>query len=65
MLVLTRRKEDEIVLVDGRGRELGRIKVVKVHAGDERGPSVRLGFEFPREITILRGDAIRKEAPSK
>jgi len=46
MLVLTRRKDEKIV-IDG----LISVKVVEV-----RGNSVRLGIEAPREVRVLRGE---------
>lgn len=48
MLVLSRFKDEEVVVVVG-GVELGRVAVV-----DIRGDKVRLGFKFPIEVRVDR-----------
>lgn len=56
MLVLSRKKNETIVIADG----LITITIVEV-----RGDKVRLAFDAPGDITINRGeidDAIRHEA---
>lgn len=56
MLVLTRRK-DETILVEG----FGEIKVL-----DVRGNKVRLGLEFPPDIRIQRSElAPRDDGPEQ
>lgn len=51
MLVLARRRDEELVLFGPDGVELGRIMIV-----DIRGDRVRLGFQFPGTIGIHRAE---------
>jgi carbon storage regulator len=53
MLVLGRRKNQELVITGGI-----RIKVLSV-----RGGTVRLGIEAPREITIERAEILSEAGP--
>lgn len=73
MLVLTRLPQQSVVLADAAtGRILGRVYVLTPDRLS--GRSVRLGFEFAREISICRseisaapdhpGGASPKELPS-
>lgn len=55
MLVLTRKLNERIVIGDNI-----RITVVEI-----RGHSVRLGFEAPSEVTILREELRRNEVPAE
>ena len=57
MLVLSGRRNDEIYLSLPGGQRIT-VSVVEV-----RGKMVRLGFEAPRAITILRRDAKNKQQP--
>lgn len=52
MLVLTSKPNDEIGILDG----LITVKVLEI-----TGNQVRLGFDAPQEVTILRADAIKRE----
>ena len=54
MLILTRRP-DESVIIDGNIK----IKILGV-----RGNQVRLGFEAPAEVNIVREELLEKENPS-
>jgi len=59
MLVLSRREKEEIFLILNKKTML-RVKVLKVQGGQ-----VRLGFEAPKEISILRSELLglhKKEA---
>ena len=49
MLVLARRRDEEVVLIGPDGVELGRIAVCRI-----REDRVVLGFKFPRYIEIHR-----------
>ena len=51
MLVLSRTEREKIVLHGPDGAILGIISVEEI-----RGMKVRLGFEFPKEISILRSE---------
>jgi carbon storage regulator len=55
MLVLTRKTNERIVIGDNI-----RITIVGV-----RGSHVRLGIEAPPEVTILRDELCRLEAPAR
>lgn len=55
MLVLSRKKDEEIVIADGEIR----IMIIEI-----RGDKVRIGIDAPRDITVHRRevfDAIAKE----
>ena len=54
MLILTRRKEESII-IDGN------IKITVL--GVDRG-HVKLGFEAPAEVNIVREELLEKENPS-
>ncbi|MEM1212976.1 MAG: carbon storage regulator [Planctomycetota bacterium] len=51
MLVLSRLRDEDVVLTDREGQQVGRVKVVGI-----RGDMVRLGFTFPREVEIDRAE---------
>ena len=54
MLVLSRKSHEEIILRErSTGREIGRVVLV-----EQRANGARLGFEFGREIEILRAELI-------
>ena len=51
MLVLSRKTRETVILRDENGKEIGTVVVVRI------GPNnVRLGFEFPKHIGIVRGE---------
>lgn len=52
MLILERKRDERIVI----GRGLITIVVVEI-----RGDKVRLGVEAPRDISVVRDDAKRRE----
>ena len=51
MLVLARKKNESIVIGDN----------IVVTVTDIRGNTVRIGIEAPREIAVLRDNAVTKE----
>ena len=50
MLVLSRKRNETIVIDDGR---------IKIHVVEIRGDKVRLGIEAPREMPVHRGEVYR------
>ena len=56
MLVLTRRRDESIVLYDRDGREI-RLSVLEI-----RGQKIRLGIEAPPEIEIYREETLPHES---
>lgn len=56
MLALTR-KHGQVTTLIQDGNVLGHVQVI------EKGGKVVLCFDFPPTVTILREEAIRKEAP--
>lgn len=57
MLVLTREKHGRIILRDQRtGEVVGRITVVEI-----RGGKVKLGFEAPDDIKVLRDELVKTD----
>jgi len=52
MLVLSRRLNEQIILPDLN---------VAVHVLEIKGDRVRLGFEAPRSVTVLRGELVPQE----
>lgn len=56
MLVLSRRENEWVsILVDGK--VLGRITVASLRYCRKGGRGVRLGFDFPKEVQIVRDNA--------
>lgn len=51
MLVLSRKKDDEILIEDEGGNVIARITVVKIE-----GYKVRLGVDADQKVKILRGE---------
>lgn len=51
MLVLSRKKDDEIYFEDEEGNVLAKVTVVKIE-----GTKVRLGIEADRAVKILRSE---------
>lgn len=54
MLVVTRQRDESVVLRDRDGMLLGQVTIV-----DGRGAKVRVGFTFPREIIVDRDEVDR------
>lgn len=55
MLALTRKRGQSIVIGEGD-------QAVTVTVIGGRGGRVKLGFKGPREIKVLRGELVKKEA---
>lgn len=55
MLSLTVREGGEIVFGDPRN-PIGRIRIVSIKRENTKNKRVRVAFDFPREITINRGE---------
>jgi len=51
VLVLTRNRDEEVVICDPDGTILGRVTVCKI-----KGDRVRLGFDFPRSFPVHRNE---------
>jgi sRNA-binding carbon storage regulator CsrA len=62
MLVLSRRENESVnIIVDGK--VLGTVTVVHARYNKRRGGrGVRLGFDFPKEVLIVRDDAKNTDA---
>lgn len=58
MLVLSRKKDDEIYFEDEAGNVLARVTVVRIE-----GTKVRLGVEADQSVKILRGELREPEQP--
>jgi carbon storage regulator len=56
MLILTRRKDEAIVIQNRFGAEI-RLLVV-----DVRGSKVRLGIEAPADVSVVREEISKKES---
>lgn len=56
MLILTRRKDEAIVIHNRFGAEI-RLTVV-----DVRGNKVRLGIEAPADVSVMREEISKKES---
>lgn len=57
MLVLSRKRDEVIVLSDPRGKEIARIEVVRIDR-----EKVRLGFHAGKDVKILRQELISGES---
>lgn len=55
MLSLTFQVNDRAALYDKTGTLIGFIQLI-----EKNGQRAKVGFEFPKEITILREDILRK-----
>lgn len=53
MLVLSRKRDEQIIVGDNI-----KIKVLQI-----RGNTVRIGIEAPGEVSVMRGELVKQEAP--
>ena len=60
MLVLGRKVDEQVIIQDAIGHELCRITLVQVRSQEYGGVMVRLGFDAPRNIVVLRGEVAER-----
>lgn len=59
MLVLSRKIGEKIIIETPAGRVV--VQVSQIVGGKSQSRRVKLGFEAPKSIPILRGELVRKE----
>lgn len=62
MLILMRRTGEAVDIIDrATNRVLASVQVLAVITDTQNQPTVRLGFEAPPQIKIIRDNAVRRE----